>query len=61
MGKQLPYEYKEPNVVVINVKNRKTAKEIEKNSKNPLDKIKPKEIPTMMRDYKYHKKRRTNK
>ena len=50
MGKQLPHECKEPNIVVINVKNRKTA------NKNPLDEIKPKEIPTMMRDYKYHKK-----
>lgn len=57
MGKQLPHGCKEPNVVVLNViKNIRTAKEIEINNKNPLDKIKPKEIPTMMRDYKYHRK-----
>ena len=61
LGKQLSYECREPNVVVINVKSRKTAKEVEINNKNPLDEIKPKEIPTMMRDYKYHKKRKTNK
>lgn len=61
MGKQLPHECKEPNGVVINVKNRKTAKEVEMNNKNPLDEIKPKEIPTMMRDYKRHKKYKYHK